>query len=201
MVQASFVIYDFANHPRGRRTADNKQQMNLPARPGVPEMLKGGEKAGLPAVKPGEFIQENHVYSAERGVLRGLHFQIPPRAQGKLVRCTRGAILDVGVDIRQGSPTFGRHVAVELSAANWKQLWVPPGFAHGYVTLEPDCEVIYQVTDYWAPDCERGIAWDDPSLGIDWRLSPANLILADKDRRNPRLAEVEPAFQHNRRSI
>ena len=148
-----------------------------------------------------EFIQENHVYSAERGVLRGLHFQIPPRAQGKLVRCTRGAILDVGVDIRQGSPTYGRHVAVELSTANWRQLWVPPGFAHGYVTLEPDCEVIYQVTDYWAPDCERGIAWDDPSLGIDWRLSPTNLVLADKDRKHPRLADVEPTFQYSQRSI
>src|SRR5258708_40210453 len=88
-----------------------------------------------------EFIQDNHVYSAERGVLRGLHFQTPPRAQGKLVRCTRGAILDVAVDIRNGSPTYGRHVAAELSAANWRQLWVPPGFAHGYLTLEAHCEV------------------------------------------------------------
>ena len=147
-----------------------------------------------------EFIQDNHVYSAERGVLRGLHFQIPPRAQGKLVRCTRGAILDVAVDIRMGSPTYGHHVAVELSSANWRQLWVPPGFAHGYLTLQPHCEVIYKVTDYWAPDYERGIAWDDPGLGIDWRCSPAGIITADKDRGNPRLADVDPVFHYDPRN-
>jgi dTDP-4-dehydrorhamnose 3,5-epimerase len=141
------------------------------------------------------FVQDNHVHSARKGVLRGLHFQTPPRAQGKLVRCTRGAILDVGVDIRVGSPTYGRHVAVELSATNWRQLWVPPGFAHGYVTLEDDCEVIYKVTDYYAPECDRGIAFDDPSLGIDWRIASAELILSDKDRTQPRLADAPPAFQ------
>lgn len=141
-----------------------------------------------------EFVQDNHVYSADRGVLRGLHFQIPPRAQGKLVRCTRGAILDVAVDIRQGSPTYGRHVAVELSAENWKQVWVPPGFAHGYLTLEANCEVIYKVTDYWAADCERGIVWNDPSLAIDWGIPAEHLILADKDKVLPRLAELEPFF-------
>ena len=141
-----------------------------------------------------EFIQDNHVYSAERGVLRGLHFQTPPRAQGKLVRCTRGAILDVAVDIRKGSPTYGHHVAVELSAENWRQLWVPPGFAHGYLTLEAPCEVIYKVTEYWAPDCERGIAWNDPSLAIDWGVSAADVTLADKDRVNPRLTELERFF-------
>jgi dTDP-4-dehydrorhamnose 3,5-epimerase len=142
------------------------------------------------------FVQENHVYSTQPGVLRGLHFQVAPHAQGKLVRCVRGAILDVGVDIRTGSPGYGRHIAVELSAANWKQLWVPPGFAHGYLTLEPDCEVIYRVTDYWAPDCERGIAWDDPALGIDWRIPAGGAILNDKDRRNPPLAEIERFFQY-----
>jgi len=141
-----------------------------------------------------QFVQDNHVYSADRGVLRGLHFQSPPRAQGKLVRCTRGAILDVAVDIRQGSPTYGHHVAVELSAENWKQLWVPPGFAHGYLTLEAHCEVIYKVTDYWAPECERGIVWNDPSVAIDWRLSAEHMILSDKDKVLPRLAEVEPLF-------
>jgi len=152
--------------------------------------------AGLRA----EFIQDNHVYSAERGVLRGLHFQIPPRAQGKLVRCTRGAILDVAVDIRMGSPTYGHHVAVELSSANWRQLWVPPGFAHGYLTLEPHCEVIYKVTDYWAPACERGIAWNDPNLAIDWGISAADVTMADKDRTHPRLADLEPAFYYDQRN-
>jgi len=147
-----------------------------------------------------DFVQENHVYSAERGVTRGLHYQVPPRAQGKLVRCIRGTILDVGVDIRRESPTYGCHIAVELSAANWKQLWVPPGFAHGYAALEADCEVIYKVTDYWAPDCERGIAWNDPSLGIDWRLPLADVVLAEKDRSNPRLADIEPVFHYDLRN-
>jgi len=141
------------------------------------------------------FVQDNHAYSGQKGVLRGLHFQIPPRAQGKLVRCSRGAILDVGVDIRAGSPTYGRHVAVELSAENWRQLWVPPGFAHGYVTLQDDCEVIYKVTDYYAPDYDRGIAWDDPALGIDWRISTSDVLLSDKDRKHPRLADAAAAFQ------
>jgi dTDP-4-dehydrorhamnose 3,5-epimerase len=140
------------------------------------------------------FVQDNHVYSAQKGVLRGLHFQAPPHAQGKLVRCTRGAILDVCVDIRVGSPTYGRHVAAELSAANWHQLWVPKGFAHGYVTLMEDCEVIYKVTDYYNPDCDRGIAWDDPALAIDWRLPASEIVLSEKDRRQPRLADTLPAF-------
>jgi dTDP-4-dehydrorhamnose 3,5-epimerase len=144
------------------------------------------------------FVQDNHVYSASRGVLRGLHFQIPPRAQGKLIRCTRGAIWDICVDIRAKSPTYGKHISVELSAANWKQLWIPPGFAHGYVTLEADCEVIYKVTDVWAPDCERGVAWDDPDLGIDWRLPRADFVLADKDRANPRLAQIDEAFRYEK---
>ena len=142
------------------------------------------------------FVQENHAFSAQRGVLRGLHYQAPPSAQGKLIRCTHGAILDVAVDIRRGSPTFGRHVAIEASAANWRQVWVPPGFAHGYVTLEPDCEVLYKVTAYYDPAAERGLAWDDPALGVDWRIPAGDLILSDKDRRNPRLADVEVAFAY-----
>jgi dTDP-4-dehydrorhamnose 3,5-epimerase len=144
------------------------------------------------------FVQDNHVLSEQRGVVRGLHFQTPPRAQGKLIRCIRGAILDVGVDIRVGSATYGSHVAVELSAANWYQLWIPPGFAHGYVTLEDRCEVIYKVTDHYAPECDRGIAWDDPAFGIDWRFSAADAILSDKDRRQPRLADVAPVFYFDR---
>ena len=142
------------------------------------------------------FVQDNHVLSASRGVLRGLHFQLAPNAQGKLVRCTRGAILDVAVDIRHGSPTFGHHIAVELSLANWRQLWVPPGFAHGYVTLEPDCEVIYKVTSYYDPASERGLAWDDPALGIDWRVPVGQLTLSPKDRTNPILADLAPAFSY-----
>jgi dTDP-4-dehydrorhamnose 3,5-epimerase len=147
------------------------------------------------------FVQDNHVHSAHKGVLRGLHFQASPHAQGKLVRCSRGAILDVGVDIRAGSPTYGRHVAFELSAANWHQLWIPPGFAHGYVTLKDDCEVIYKATDYYAPECDRGIAWDDPALAIDWRLSVSEVILSEKDRRQPRLADAPPAFQFGLKGV
>jgi dTDP-4-dehydrorhamnose 3,5-epimerase len=144
------------------------------------------------------FVQDNHVHSAQKGVLRGLHFQTPPRAQGKLVRCARGAILDVGLDIRVGSPTYGHHVAVELSAENWRQLWVPPGFAHGYVTLEDDCEVIYKVTDYYAPDCDRGIAWNDPALAIDWRMPANDIILSEKDRNQPNLRDAPQVFQFSR---
>ena len=143
------------------------------------------------------FVQDSHVFSAHRGVLRGLHFQLGPSAQGKLVRCTRGAILDVSVDIRTGSPTFGRHVALELSAANWRQIWVPVGFAHAYVTLEPDCEVIYKTTSYYDPAAERGLAWDDPALGIDWRFSAEELTISAKDLKNPRLADLGPAFSYS----
>lgn len=144
------------------------------------------------------FVQDNHVFSARKGVLRGLHFQIPPYAQGKLVRCSRGAILDVCVDIRTGSPTYGQHVAVELSAENWQQLWVPPGFAHGYVTLRDNCEVIYKVTEYYAPTCDRGILWDDPALQIDWRIPKEDVVLSEKDCKQPTLAAVGSVFTFER---
>jgi dTDP-4-dehydrorhamnose 3,5-epimerase len=140
------------------------------------------------------FVQDNHAFSTQRGVLRGLHFQTPPSAQGKLVRCARGAILDVAVDIRQGSPTFGKHVTAELTADNWSQLWVPAGFAHGYVTLEANTEVLYKVTAYYDPTCDRGIAWNDPGLGIDWRVDPADIMVSAKDERHPSLADAPPAF-------
>lgn len=143
---------------------------------------------------PTNFVQENHAYSTQRGVLRGLHFQLPPHAQGKLVRVTRGRILDVGVDIRNGSPTFGRHIAVELSAENWRQLWIPVGFAHGYLTLEDETEVLYKTTDYYAPQVDRGIAWNDPALGIDWGVEPNAVTLSDKDRKQPRLADLGAVF-------
>lgn len=139
-----------------------------------------------------DFVQDNHSLSREVGVLRGLHFQRPPSAQGKLVRVVRGAILDVAVDIRQGSPTYGKSVAVELSASNWRQLWVPRGFAHGFVTLEPDTEVLYKVDAGYDRATDAGILWNDPALGIDWPV--ASPILSEKDRAAPRLAEIAPPF-------
>ncbi len=141
------------------------------------------------------FVQDNHSLSREKGVVRGLHFQTRPKAQGKLVRVTRGAILDVAVDIRRESPTFGRHVAVVLSAENWRQLWIPVGFAHGFCTLEDDAEVQYKVTDDYAPDCDRGLLWNDPALGIAWPVEPGGAILSDKDRAHPRLADLPAYFQ------
>jgi dTDP-4-dehydrorhamnose 3,5-epimerase len=140
------------------------------------------------------FVQDNHALSLAKGILRGLHFQVPPHAQGKLVRVTRGAILDVAVDIRSGSPTYGRHAAVLLSADNWEQLWIPEGFAHGYHVLEPETEVLYKVTDYFARECERGLAWNDPALAIDWRLSSKEPILSERDARLPTLSELPTYF-------
>ena len=141
-----------------------------------------------------QFVQDNHSYSAEAGVIRGLHFQIEPFAQTKLVRVAKGRVLDVAVDLRRGSPTFGRHVAVELSAENWRQLLVPAGFAHGFCTLAPDCEVLYKVTNLYSPAHDRGHAFDDPELGIDWWIDPARAVLSDKDRKHPRLADLGPQF-------
>ena len=140
------------------------------------------------------FVQDNHSLSTAKGVVRGLHFQTNPKAQGKLVRVTRGAIFDVAVDIRQGSPTYGQHVSQVLSAENWLQLWVPAGFAHGFCTLEPDTEVVYKVTEYYAPECDRGLAWDDPDLAIAWPVTPATATLSDKDRKHPQLKDLGPAF-------
>ncbi|MEA2942406.1 MAG: dTDP-4-dehydrorhamnose 3,5-epimerase, partial [Bradyrhizobium sp.] len=142
-----------------------------------------------------EFVQDNHSLSTETGTLRGLHFQAPPHAQGKLFRVTRGSVFDVAVDIRVGSPTYGQHASVILSAENWMQIWIPPGFAHGYCTLEPNTEVIYKVTDYYFPDCDRGLQWDDAALGIRWPVDPAKVKLSDKDRRQPALKELAPAFR------
>jgi dTDP-4-dehydrorhamnose 3,5-epimerase len=140
------------------------------------------------------FVQDNHSHSQPVGVLRGLHFQRPPHAQGKLVRVVRGRILDVAVDIREGSATYGRHVAMELSAANWRQLWVPRGFAHGLVTLEPDTEVLYKVDAEYSREADAGIAWDDPALGIAWPLPKGGPTLSEKDAKAPRLADIPPPF-------
>lgn len=145
--------------------------------------------AGLPT----DFVQDNHSYSAEMGVLRGLHFQAPPAAQGKLVRIVRGAVFDVAVDLRAGSPTYGRHVSTVISAANWTQIWVPAGFAHGFLTLEPDTEAHYKVTGgEYAADLEGGLAWDDPALAIAWPAAPK--ILSDRDRGWPSLANFATPF-------
>jgi dTDP-4-dehydrorhamnose 3,5-epimerase len=142
------------------------------------------------------FVQENHSLSVDRGVVRGLHFQLPPASQAKLVRVAAGAILDVAVDIRQGSPTYGRHVAVTLTADDGNQLFVPEGFAHGFCTLEPDTEVVYKVNRYYSAEHDRGLAWNDPELGIAWPAAPTEAILSDKDRRQPLLAEMPPAFRY-----
>lgn len=141
-----------------------------------------------------DFVQDNHSYSRDAGVLRGLHFQRPPHAQGKLVRVVRGRILDVVVDIREGSPTFGQHVTAELSAANWHQIWVPRGFAHGFLTLEPDTDVLYKVDAEYDRAADGGIAWNDPALGIAWPLPPGGPILSEKDATAQHLAEVGPIF-------
>ena len=138
------------------------------------------------------FVQDNHSFSARQGTLRGLHFQAPPKAQAKLVRCTRGAIRDVAVDIRAGSPTFRQWVAVDLSAEDGRQLLIPAGFLHGFLTLTDETEVQYKCTDFYSPDHDRSIRWDDPSIGIDWGIDAP--ILSDKDAQAPFLATAGTPF-------
>jgi dTDP-4-dehydrorhamnose 3,5-epimerase len=145
-------------------------------------------QAHVPGIR---FVQENHSVSALQGTVRGLHCQRPPRAQGKLVRVTRGAILDVAVDARAGSATFGQHVAVELSAENWQQLWIPTGFLHGFCTLTEGAEVLYKVTDTYSAAHDAGVRWNDPALGIAWPVSEIAAILSDKDRDAPLFAQMD----------
>lgn len=144
---------------------------------------------------PGPFIQDNHAVSTETGVLRGLHCQIGPNAQGKLVRCVKGAIYDVAVDVRQGSPTFGHYVGAEISAENWTQIWVPVGFLHAYCTLTAATEVIYKVTGAYDKAAERGVIWNDPDIGIEWPVSADKVILSDKDKVLPRLRDLPALFR------
>ncbi|WP_038035710.1 dTDP-4-dehydrorhamnose 3,5-epimerase [Thermopetrobacter sp. TC1] len=146
-----------------------------------------------------DFAQDNQSFSWKAGTIRGLHFQIPPHAQAKLVRVLRGRILDVAVDIRKGSPTFGQYVAVELSAENRKQLFIPEGFAHGFCTLEDETEVFYKVSDYYAPECERGLLFDDPALAIPWPVSRENAIINARDLAFPTLAELPDYFVYSGR--
>ena len=144
-----------------------------------------------------QFRQDNHSFSRSPLVLRGLHFQAPPRGQDKLVRCVRGRIWDVAVDVRNGSPTYGRSVAAELSAENGRQLFVPVGFAHGFLTLEADTEVEYKVSDLYAPDCDGGLIWNDPELNIAWPLSGGSPVLSDKDTRLPPFRDFQSPFPYD----
>ena len=140
-----------------------------------------------------DFVQDNESCST-RGVMRGLHFQRPPYAQAKLVRCVRGAVVDVAVDLRKGSPTYGRHVAVELTEENHRQFFIPRGFAHGFAVLSDVAVFQYKCDNYYHPEADGGISIVDPSLGIDWRMAIGEAILSDKDRRHPRLEEFETPF-------
>ncbi len=141
-----------------------------------------------------EFVQENHSYSKKSGTLRGLHFQGPPAAQTKLLRVLTGAILDICVDLRHGSPTFGRHEMIELSAGSGRQVLCPKGFAHGTLTLEPHTEIAYKVDAYYAPELEFGLCFDDPDLAINWPMPVDDMILSKKDRHQPRLCDLPPIF-------
>jgi dTDP-4-dehydrorhamnose 3,5-epimerase len=143
-----------------------------------------------------EFVQDNQSMSAQRGTVRGLHFQIPPEPQAKLVRVLKGAIFDVAVDIRRGSPSYGRWCGATLTADLGEQLFIPRGFAHAFCTLEPDCEVAYKVDGYYALACDAGIFWNDPDIGIAWPIAPSDAILSAKDTKLPRLAEFNSPFAY-----
>ena len=141
-----------------------------------------------------EFVQDNHSVSSEVGTVRGLHFQSPPHAQGKLVRCGRGKIFDVAVDIRKGSPTYGQWVGETLSFENGVQLWIPAGFLHGFMTLEPDSEIIYKCTDHYAPECDGAVKWD--SCGIDWPIDGITPVISEKDEKAQSFGDFETPFTY-----
>jgi dTDP-4-dehydrorhamnose 3,5-epimerase len=154
---------------------------------------RSAREAGLTAT----FVQDNQALSHKRGTVRALHFQVPPKVQAKLVRVLHGSIYDVAVDLRLGSPSYGKWMAVTLTAQGGEQIFVPDGFAHGYCTLEDNTEVAYKVDDYYAPDCERGLIWDDPTLGIGWPVAPTDAVLSDKDRKLPRFADFASPFRYD----
>ncbi len=141
-----------------------------------------------------DFVQDNHSLSDQAGTVRGLHFQAPPHAQAKLVRCGRGRFFDVAVDIRKRSPTYGKWFGVNLSFENGKQLLIPAGFLHGFVTREPTTEIIYKCTDYYAPDCDGAVLFNDPDIGIDWNMGDVTPVLSDKDAAAPRLKDLNSPF-------
>jgi dTDP-4-dehydrorhamnose 3,5-epimerase len=146
-----------------------------------------------------DFVQDNHSMSAAVGTVRGLHFQSPPHAQAKLVRCGRGCVFDVAVDIRLGSPTYGQWLGEELSAENGRQLLIPAGFLHGFVTRAPESELLYKCSDVYAPDCDGAVRFDDPDIGIDWGIDPAAAILSDKDAKAPYLKDLQSPFHYEAR--
>ena len=140
------------------------------------------------------FVQDNFSLSKEKGTVRGLHFQSPPFGQGKLVRCSRGEIVDVAVDARKDSKTYGQHYKVVLSAENGLQLWVPEGFLHGFATLVDDCEIAYKVTNFYSSECDGNVLWNDPDLGIDWGIDPATATISDKDKVAPLFKDFKSPF-------
>jgi dTDP-4-dehydrorhamnose 3,5-epimerase len=143
------------------------------------------------------FVQDNQSRSTFTGTIRGIHFQRPPHAQAKLVRCLRGAVMDYAVDLRRGSPTYGRHVAAELSEDNGRQLFIPVGFGHAFVTLTPDAEIAYKVSDIYALDCDGGVIWNDPTIAIDWPLPTSGPVLSDKDAALPGLDDFDSPFEYD----
>jgi dTDP-4-dehydrorhamnose 3,5-epimerase len=154
---------------------------------------RAAQEIGLKA----DFVQDNQAFSIRRGTVRALHFQVPPRAQAKLVRVLRGSIYDVAVDLLTGSPTYGRWTAATLTAQGGEQVFVPRGFAHGYCTLEDNTEVAYKVDCYYAPECEQGIVWNDPTIAIDWPIAAGEAVLSDKDQKLPRFREFVSPFHYH----
>ena len=150
---------------------------------------------------PETFVQDNQSFSVQTGTVRGIHFQRPPHAQAKLVRCLRGSLVDYAVDLRRQSPTFGRWVSARLTAEGGEQLYIPVGFGHAFVTLEPNVEIAYKVTDVYAPDCDGGVRWDDPQIGIEWPLPAEGAVLSDKDAVLPGLADLDVDFAYDGRPL